>query len=142
MSAYTNKYITESSGSNTKILKMKDLELNKEYFIKKIDKTKYGYICKTVNTEIDLSKKLKLSQLKDEKNNVVFYSNKSLNNYIEKNNIAQFCLRINEFVKFKKDNIEYVVPKFDVAILKQERVDLSEDDYDELAEKMKDLALD
>ena len=51
-----------------KPIKMRDLEINKEYFIKKVFKSKFGYICTTINTDIDLSKeKFKLRHLKNER---------------------------------------------------------------------------
>ena len=79
--------------------KMRDLEINKEYFIKKVFKSKYGYICTTINTDIDLSnEKLKLKHLKDERNNITFYANKPLNDYVKNNNLVQFCLRINSLL--------------------------------------------
>ena len=106
-------------------------------------KSKFGYICTTINSDIDLSKeKLKLRHLKDERNNITFYANKPLNEYIKNNNLAQFCLRINKLVKFTKDCVEYSVPDFDVSIVKPKDVDLTDDEYDEFAEKQNDMELD
>ena len=131
---YAKKYNQVSSSKYDKIIKMRDLVIGKEYFIKKVDKSKFGYICTTTNTDIDFeNRKLKLSEIKDEKNNIHFYTNKPLNDYINKNNIVQFLLRITELEKYKKDDIEYIIPKFEVAILKQDRL-FSSDDYDELVE--------
>ena len=106
-------------------------------------KSKFGYICTTINTDIDLSnEKLKLKHLKDERNNITFYANKPLNDYIKNNNLVQFCLRINKLVKYTKDGVEYSVPDFDVSIVKPKNVDLSDDSYDEFNENLKHLILD
>ena len=130
---YAKKYNQVSSSKYDNIIKMRDLVIGKEYFIKKVDKSKFGHICTTTNTDIDFeNRKLKSSEIKDEKNNIHFYANKTLNDYINKNMIVQFLLRITELEKYNKDGNEYLVPKFEVAILKQDR--FLSDDYDELAE--------
>jgi hypothetical protein len=82
------KYQTVSSSEYNDIIKMRDLEVGKEYFIKKISKTKFGNICTTLNTEIDFKddkgnmRKLTSSELEDADNNISFYANKPFNDFI------------------------------------------------------------
>ena len=119
------KYQTVSSSEYGDIIKMRELEVNKEYFIKKINKSKFASICTTLNTEIDFkTKKLTSNELKDEDNNISFYANKPFNEFIKKNNVTQCCLRVTKLRQCKIDGNEYLVPEFEVAIIKQ-----SEDEH-------------
>ena len=124
------KYAQVSNSKYTDIKKMRDLTVGKEYLIKKVDKSKFAHICTTANTEIDFeNKKVTSARIKEEKNNITFYANKPLSDYITK--ILQFYLRITDLEKYKKDGNEYLVPKFEISIVKQERELISEDEYDE-----------
>ena len=125
------KYAQVSNSKYTDIKKMRDLTVGKEYFIKKVDKSKFAHICTTANTELDFeNKKISSSQIKDEKNNITFYANKPLSDYITKNKIIQFYLRITDVEKYKKDGNEYLVPQFEISIVKQERELISDDEYE------------
>ena len=129
------KYAQVSNSKYTDIKKMRDLTVGKEYFIKKVEKSKFAHICTTANTESDFeNKKISSSQIKDEKNNITFYANKPLSDYVTKNNIIQFYLRITDIEKYKKDGNEYLVPQFEISIVKQERELTSDDEYDELVQ--------
>lgn len=81
-------------------IKSWDLELNKEYFLEKITKTKVGYTCVTLNIDIkfrddsDNIKNLSSAELKNKENNISFYSNKSLNDMIKKHKLAQCVLSL------------------------------------------------
>ena len=124
------------SSKSYDIVKMSSLELNKEYFVKDFKKTKYGYICTTLNASINFKaappnelassraangvsaddlkiRKLTKSELKDETNSIKFYSNKSLNEYINNENVKKFCIRITNLKKYK----EFLVPEFEIAII-------------------------
>ena len=107
------------------IVKMRDLEIGKEYFIKKISKSKFGYICTTLNTEIDFRdghsmRKLTSDELDDENNNVSFYANKPFNEFIRDNSVLRCCLIITNLREFKgSDGIVYNVPDYKAAIIKQ-----------------------
>ena len=43
-STYAKKYNQVSSSKYDKIIKMRDLLIGKEYFIKKVDKSKFGHL--------------------------------------------------------------------------------------------------
>ena len=130
------------SSKSYDIVKMSSLELNKEYFVKYIKKTKYGYICTTLNTSINFKaapangvsddgdlkvRKLTKSELKDETNSIKFYSNKSLNEYINNENVKKFCIRITNLKKYK----EFLVPEFEIAII-ETLPDIDSSDEDDI----------
>ena len=88
---------------------MSTLELNNEYFVKEVKKTKYGFICITLNTSINFKdpnddqkiRNLDEFELKDDTNSIRLYGNKSLNELIEYENVKQFCIRIINVRKLK-----------------------------------------
>ena len=102
-------------------VKLVDLPLHKPYYVKSIKPTKYGYICNTIKTDIqfmddaDNANVLSRQQLADVRNNVAFFSNRQLSEYIANNFIETFIVRLVEVKSFTAANCnEYKVPFIDV----------------------------
>jgi hypothetical protein len=119
--------VEKSSSSQYKTIKIRELEVGKEYYIKKITKTKCGCICTTLNTDIKFmvgegkTKKLTKAQLRDEKNNISFYANKPFSAYIRKNNTLQCYLKLTELKQVKIKDEEYTVPENEIYTTERSR---------------------
>jgi hypothetical protein len=101
--------------------KLSDLEVGKWYYVKSIKPTKHGFICNTVNTSTkfldDAGNVLKLtrSQLSNVVDNVVFFSNKALSEWITREFVETFIIRVTDIGSFTGANrMEHKVPMIDV----------------------------
>jgi hypothetical protein len=101
--------------------KLVDLEVGKWYYVKSVKPTQFGHICTTIDTSIkfldDAGNVLKLtrSQISNTSDNVKFFSNKALSDWISSTYVEVFIIRVKDIGSFTaKDGVEHKVPMIDV----------------------------
>ena len=110
------------------VINMKDLKLEKAYYIKNIEKCKFGYICETIDPDILVmdSEGCLVELTKNDKNSmgISFYANRSLSRYIKSYSIRKFILIVHEIRESVDSNGKvYKYPHYSTSVIKSGPLD-------------------
>jgi hypothetical protein len=119
--------------------KLVDLEVGKWYYVKSVKTTPYGHVCTTIDTSTkfldDAGEVLKLtrSQINSTVDNVKFFSNKALSDWIADEYVETFIIRVKDIGSFiAKDGTEHKVPSINVYVVRKATPIFEDEDYSAL----------
>jgi hypothetical protein len=89
------------SFSKDPIFKMKDLELNRDYAVIDISKSKYVYVCTAVDAgEAELTTDCDFKRIQPNTTNIRFWSNKTFNDFMKTNGVIQCYIKLTKLESY------------------------------------------